>query len=137
MTELLGKKAKDTFNGFEGRVTCVAHYVTGCVYVLLEGMDKDGNPIEHWTEDKRVEVVAEKKVTKRKTVAKRTPSKPTVKPAPETMDEKLAALESDERPIRRRPQPLGWFGGGGGEVLPNPPRASVPRVASPRVAVKP
>jgi hypothetical protein len=54
---MLGDKARDKLNGFEGRVTARTEYVTGCVYILLENIDADGNPVEHWVDEKRVEVL--------------------------------------------------------------------------------
>jgi hypothetical protein len=55
VNEILGKTARDTMNGFEGTCTARVEYVTGCIYLLLEGMDADGNPIEHWTDERRIE----------------------------------------------------------------------------------
>ena len=53
----LGEQARDTLNGFAGAITARTEYVTGCIYVLLEALDGEGNPIEHWTDEKRVEAI--------------------------------------------------------------------------------
>ena len=56
MHETLGRKGRDTANGFVGKITARTEYLTGCVYLLLETCNGDGDPVEHWTDEARVEV---------------------------------------------------------------------------------
>ena len=55
---ILGKTGRDKVTGFEGTITGVAVYLTGCNQYLLRPKTKeDGSMIEgHWFDDMRVEV---------------------------------------------------------------------------------
>jgi len=54
----LGIKAKDKITGFEGVVTGVCKYISGCNQALLTPPVKDGAYVEpHWFDVQRVEAL--------------------------------------------------------------------------------
>ncbi len=74
----LGRIARDSVSGFEGRVVGVSRYITGCDQYLLT--PRSENPREkkdsHWIDDHRLEVLANDPM---ELPVKSTPEKP-VKP---------------------------------------------------------
>lgn len=53
-----GDKVRDTVTGFEGIVTGVADYLTGCRQVLISAQSRDGKAGEAgWYDDDRVEIM--------------------------------------------------------------------------------
>lgn len=56
----LGVKAKDKITGFEGIVTGVASYLTGCNQWLLQPPAKDGAYVEgRWLDEGKIEAIGE------------------------------------------------------------------------------
>ncbi len=74
---ILGKTGRDKITGFEGTITGIAIYLTGCnQYLLRPKVKKDGSTIEgEWFDDQRVEVSG-KAVTLEDPKKKTTASKP-------------------------------------------------------------
>ena len=64
----LGDKVRDEITGFEGRVTGVATYISGCVqYSIAPPVDKDGKMSDaNWIDEQRLVVVEEKEVIARR-----------------------------------------------------------------------
>lgn len=54
--ENLGKTARDKINDFEGTITGVAFYLTGCAQYLIEGKVVEGETRTLWSDEDRVEV---------------------------------------------------------------------------------
>ncbi|PCI86661.1 MAG: hypothetical protein COB24_09010 [Hyphomicrobiales bacterium] len=61
-----GNLVKDTVTGFEGIVTALAQYATGCNQVLVQPtIDKDGKWVDlHWFDIERIELVSNGKSIK-------------------------------------------------------------------------
>lgn len=53
----MGAKVRDTITRFTGIATGRAVFLNGCVRVLIEGKEKNGDPKEYWADEQRVEVV--------------------------------------------------------------------------------
>lgn len=58
MSNILGAMATDSITGFKGRVTGVAHYISGCSQALLvPKVGDDGKlPEGHWFDVQRLEI---------------------------------------------------------------------------------
>jgi hypothetical protein len=50
----MGSLATHRFSGFQGTVTAHSTYITGELYVRLEGVDTTGRPVETWENVKDV-----------------------------------------------------------------------------------
>lgn len=59
MHEWMGKKAKDRLTGFEGVITGVSQFMTGCdQFHLQHGCSEDGKLGEgHWFDEQRLELL--------------------------------------------------------------------------------
>jgi len=56
-TDVLGHKATDRISSFEGIITGIAYYLTGCTQYLIESrVGKSGDTKSCWFDDSRVEV---------------------------------------------------------------------------------
>ena len=54
----LGQKAKDVITGFEGTITGIVTYLTGCKQVLITGQSKDGKPADStWFDETRIKIL--------------------------------------------------------------------------------
>lgn len=54
----LGQKAQDSITGFEGTVTAIAHYLTGCDQASLQPAVKDGAFVKaEWFDVTRLSVI--------------------------------------------------------------------------------
>lgn len=58
----LGQKARDVISNFEGVVTGVAEYLTGCRQLLLSRGDDTGRPQGEWFDEDRLDLVDDARV---------------------------------------------------------------------------
>jgi hypothetical protein len=78
----LGEKYRDTISGFEGVAVGRYEYLYGCIRIGLEGLDKDGAPVERVFDEQRLEVVETKKPVETAAKAGGPQTSPTVRTAP-------------------------------------------------------
>jgi hypothetical protein len=71
--DLMGKKVKDKISGFEGIVTGIVDYLTGCKQLLIQPPAKDGEfKSSIWIDIDRVEVIGDG-IKKEKVSSKKNP----------------------------------------------------------------
>lgn len=59
MNAFLGKRARDKFTGFEGRITAHVEYLSGGHRYGIEVLKKDGSLEEQWFDENRIKIIGE------------------------------------------------------------------------------